>query len=92
MERRPLLLATNDTLSILAKVDTDLLIDDDTTNSPAVVWRDAGENDWQFVKVNGAGGNLTATSDSATSDFQIATFKVDVPVLNPPSASIVPSA
>ncbi len=71
-------LATNDTLSILAKIDTDLLIDDDTTNSPALVLRDAGENDWQFVKVNGAGGNLTVTSDSATSDFHIKTGNLKV--------------
>ncbi len=71
-------LATNDTLSVLAKVDTDLLLDDDTTNSPALVLRDAGENDWQFVKVNGATGNLTATSDSATSDFHIVTGNLKV--------------
>lgn len=68
----------SDTLSVLAKVDTDLVIDDDTTNSPALVLRDAGENDWQFVKVNGAGGNLTATSDAATSDFQIVTGNLKV--------------
>lgn len=56
----------------------DVTIDDDLTNSPALYFIDAGENDWAFLKVNGATGNLTATSDAATSDFQIVTGNLKV--------------
>ena len=70
--------AGTDTVTITSKVDADLTLDDDTTNSPALVLRDAGENDWQFVKVNGATGNLTVTSDSATSHVQIVTGNLKV--------------
>lgn len=60
----------SDTLSILAKLDQDLYLDDDTTDSPAFVLRDAGEATCSIVKLNGATADTTATI-AAASDFSI---------------------
>ncbi len=70
--------AATDNVTITGDVVANITLDDDTTDSPSVIFRDAGENDWIFLKADGATGNLTATSDAATSDFQIVTgnFKV----------------
>ncbi len=70
--------AASDNVTITGDVVANITLDDDSTDSPSVIFRDAGENDWIFLKANGATGNLTVTSDAATSDFQIVTgnFKV----------------
>ncbi len=60
----------SDTLSILAKLDQDLYLDDDTTDSPALVLRDAGEATCSIVKKNGATGDTTVTI-GASSDLSI---------------------
>ncbi|KKN06906.1 hypothetical protein LCGC14_1072510 [marine sediment metagenome] len=60
----------SDTLSILAKLDQDLYLDDDVTDSPALVLRDTGEATCSIVKKNGATGDTTVTI-GASSDLSI---------------------
>ncbi len=70
--------AAADDITATGEFVSNIVLDDDTTDSPSVIFRDAGENDWIFLKANGATGNLTATSDAATSDFQIVTGNLKV--------------
>ena len=67
----------SDTLSILAKLDQDLYLDDDTTHSPALVFRDTGEATCSIVKLNGATADTTVTI-AAASDFSIRTGNLSV--------------
>jgi hypothetical protein len=60
----------SDTLTITAKIDADVYLDDDTTNSPVLYLRDAGEATCAITKVNGATGNTTVTI-AAASDIEI---------------------
>jgi len=70
--------AAADDITITGDVVADIRLDDDTTNSPALQFLDASEYDWAILKVNGATGNLTVTSDAAASDFQIVTGNLKV--------------
>lgn len=70
--------ASTDTLTITSKVDSDLVLDDDTTDSPALTLRDAGEATCSIVKVNGATANTTLTTSSASASVQIVTGNLKV--------------
>jgi len=70
--------AATDNITPTGEFVANIVLDDDSTDSPSVIYWDAGENDWIFLKANGATGNLTATSDAATSDFQIITGNLKV--------------
>lgn len=71
-------LLSNDTLSIQAKIDTDVYLDDDSTNSPKLYFRDDGENYWSIHKADTSTGNLVVTSELGTSDFHIVAGNVAV--------------
>ncbi len=62
--------AATDKLSVVAEVDTNLTLDDDTTDSPALILSDAGDNTATFIKKNGATANTEITI-AANSDFEI---------------------
>jgi hypothetical protein len=70
--------AAGDDITVTGDVVSNIRLDDDTTDSPSIQFLDAGENDWIILKANGATGNLTCTSDAATSDFQIVTGNLKV--------------
>ena len=62
--------AATDKLSVVAEVDTNLTLDDDTTDSPALILSDAGDNTATFIKKNGATANTEITI-AANSDVEI---------------------
>lgn len=62
--------AATDKLSITAEVDTNLTLDDDSTDSPALILSDAGDATATFVKKNGATSNTEITI-AAASDLEI---------------------
>lgn len=65
--------AATDTLTITGKVDGNLILDDDTTDSPSLILRDAGEATCTILKANGANANTTVTTSSATASLQVLT-------------------
>jgi len=80
--------AAADNITITGDVIANVTLDDDTTDSPSIILRDAGENDWIFLKANGAGGHLTATADAGTSSLHIVAGNLEVGTGAPGTAAM----
>ena len=79
--------AATDKLSVVSEIDTNLTLDDDTTDSPALILSDAGDNTATFIKKNGATGNTEITI-GATSDIEIVAGNLAVGNGSPGSAAM----
>lgn len=70
--------STSDELTFAGKFVSNLTMDDDTTDSPSLILRDAGEATCTITKLNGANANTTITTSSATAKVQILTGNLKV--------------